>query len=115
MPEPTVETGWFACEGGSIIEMDLPLPEAIAQRVEKGAITQVANADGDPLPADNIPGAPINADTDTAKDMAALYTPPPPSASKAAWVGYAVKHGGMTTDAADALTKQDLVDQFGRK
>lgn len=114
MPESPKETGWFACEGGSIIEMDLPLPEAIAQRVEKGAITQVANADGDPLPDETAPGAPLNDDTDTSKDMTALYTPPPPSASKAAWVGYAVKHGGMTGDAAEACTKQDLVDRFGR-
>lgn len=50
-----VETGWFRTESGTVMEMDLPLPEGIAQRVAKGAIVQVANADGDPLPAADEP------------------------------------------------------------
>lgn len=49
-------TGWFRTEGGSILEMDLPLPEPIAQRVARGEIQRVANADGgtwvDPETAD---------------------------------------------------------------
>jgi hypothetical protein len=90
--------------------MDLPLPEPIAQRVEKRAIVQVANADGDPLPE----GGGLVHDDGTAKDLTALYAPPAKGASKAAWVGYAVQHGGMTPDGADALTKQDLIDRFGR-
>lgn len=44
------ETGWFRTESGVILEMDLPLPEPIAQRVHRGEIVQVANADGDPMP-----------------------------------------------------------------
>lgn len=43
------ETGWYRTEGGSVLEMDHPLPEGIAQRVAKGDIRRVANAAGDPL------------------------------------------------------------------
>ncbi len=102
-------TGWFLTEGGSIYEMDLPLPEPIAQRVEKGDIIRVANADGDPYEGE-IP-APETNDL----DRAAIYAPPATSASKAAWVAHAVRHGGMTQDGADSLTKQDLIDKFGGK
>jgi chromosome segregation ATPase len=35
------ETGWFRTEGGAVLEMDLPLPEAIAQRVAKKEIVRV--------------------------------------------------------------------------
>lgn len=101
------ETGFFLGEGGSIIEMDLPLAEGIAQRVEKGAIVRVANADGDPYEPPESPQG------DSALDQVAMYAPPQPSASKAAWVGYAVRHGGMTAEGADALTKNDLVERYG--
>lgn len=40
------ETGWFRTESGTVMEMDLPLPEGIAQRVDKGEIVRVAGADG---------------------------------------------------------------------
>lgn len=103
----TADTGWFQCEGGSIVEMDLPLPEGIAQRVEKGAIVRVANAEGDPYEAPESPRG------DGTLDQVAMYAPPQPSASKAAWVGYAVRHGGMNPEAADAMTKNDLIDKFG--
>ncbi len=106
--ETTPETGWFRCEGGSVIEMDLPLPEAIAQRVEKRAIVRVANADGEPFEErDPATGTP---DDGTAQDLTAMFSPPANSASKSVWVGWAVEHLGMTVDAADALTKQDLID-----
>ncbi|GAA0969780.1 hypothetical protein GCM10009555_017530 [Acrocarpospora macrocephala] len=102
--KPRPETGWFLTEGGSIIEMDLPLPEGIAQRVLKGAITRVANADGDPYEE------PVSPDGTGDLDRVAMYAPPPPSASKAAWVGYAVRHHGLNPDAADGMTKNDLID-----
>ena len=101
------ETGFFLTEGGSVYEMDLPLPEGIALRVLKGAIVRVANADGDPYEE------PVSPHGDSALDQVAMFSPPAPSASKAAWVGYAVRHGGMNPDAADALTKNDLIDKFG--
>lgn len=99
-------TGFFLTEGGSVIEMDLPLPEAIAQRVLKGAIIQVADADGTPLEEPVAPADP------NAVDRVAVMAPPPRDASKAVWVGYAVKFGGMTPDAADAMTKADLIERF---
>lgn len=35
------ETGHFRTESGVVLEMDLPLPEAIAQRVARGDIVRV--------------------------------------------------------------------------
>lgn len=35
------ETGFFRTESGAIVEMDLPLPEPIAQRVARGEIVRV--------------------------------------------------------------------------
>lgn len=102
------ETGWFLTEGGSIIEMDLPLAEGIAQRVEKGAITRVANAKGEPLEAPKRVH-------DTSLDLTSLYAPPAESSNKTAWVMYAVQHGGMTQEGANKLTKADLVKRFGEK
>jgi hypothetical protein len=45
-----VDTGWFRTESGVIIEMDLPLPDGIAQRVSRGEIVRVADAEGAPWP-----------------------------------------------------------------
>jgi hypothetical protein len=42
------ETGWFRTESGTILEMDLPLPDGIAQRVTRGEIIRVANQQGAP-------------------------------------------------------------------
>jgi hypothetical protein len=44
----TVETGWYRCEGGTVVQMDHPLPEGIAQRVSKGEIIRVKDETGDP-------------------------------------------------------------------
>lgn len=41
------ETGWYRTESGVVIEMDHPLPEAIAQRVNRGEIVRVANDKGE--------------------------------------------------------------------
>jgi hypothetical protein len=46
-------------EGGSIIPMDLPLPEDIAQRYDSGALVRV-NADGSPwVDAPPAPAVPV--------------------------------------------------------
>ncbi|WP_405019556.1 hypothetical protein OHV05_24470 [Kitasatospora sp. NBC_00070] len=89
-------------EGGMVIAMDLPLPEEIALRLTKGALTQV-NADGSPLhiastPEPGIPAAPDKA--------------PPQAAPKAEWIGWAVANGA-DPEEAEALTKADLIDQYG--
>ncbi len=44
-------TGLFRGEGGSVIAMDLPLPESIAERVAKGLILRV-DEDGNPWTED---------------------------------------------------------------
>jgi len=85
-------------EGGAVIKMDLPLPEAIEHRLSKGYLQRV-NVDGSPY-------------TD------APTTRPPVNASKADWVGWSVAESGrrgtpITPDAADALTKQDLIEAYG--
>lgn len=86
-------------EGGMVIAMDLPLPEEIALRLTKGALTQV-NADGSPLSVASGPEAPT-------PDKA-----PPQAAPKAEWIGWAVANGADPEDA-EALTKADLIDQYG--
>lgn len=101
------ETGLFLCEGGSVIEMDLPLAEGIAERVTKGYIKQV-NPDGtdytEPVAADDLtPAAPVR---------------PAQAASKAEWVGWAVNHPDesrrMTAEDADALNKNELIERVGK-
>lgn len=89
-------------EGGAVFKLDLPLHETIEDRLSKGHLIRVANADGDPyVPQDGSP------------EVAGLPEERPAlNASKATWVGWAVKNG-MTPDAAEALTKTDLIEKFG--
>jgi hypothetical protein len=86
-------------EGGSIIEMDLPLSEPIADRMAKGYLKQV-NPDGTPWtkPRGDVPGLPTSR--------------PAVTANKAAWVGWAVKQGAKPDDA-EAWTKTDLIEKYG--
>lgn len=87
-------------EGGTVFELDLPLHEAIEDRLLKGYLVRVANADGDTFVegADGIPSLPS--------------TRPALNAPKSEWVGWAAAQG-MAPDDADALTKADLVERFG--
>lgn len=94
----------YVQEGGAgmVIKMDLPLHEAIADRLTRGHLRRVTE-DGSPYvePADQA------------------EQPPPPerpaaSAVKAEWVGYAVRAYGVSPDDAEAMTKQDLIDRYGR-
>jgi hypothetical protein len=82
-------------EGGSIILMSLPLPEAIEDRLHKGYLKRV-NADGSPV-AEAKP-----------------RTRPNVNESKADWVSWAV-HEGANPDDADAATKADLIERYGVK
>lgn len=86
------ESIYIRGEGGSIIKMDLPLPEAIEGRLLRGHLHRV-NENGDP------------------------YTGEPPvrpavNAVKAEWVGWAV-FNGAEPDAAEGATKQDLIEKYG--
>jgi hypothetical protein len=100
------ETGWFRCENGQVLEMDLPLHEGIGHRVAKGEIVRVAGPDGgDYIPDEDAPdpsddpgeGDPIR---------------PAQSAVKADWIDYAVAHGA-DRQQAEAMTKDDLVQKYG--
>jgi hypothetical protein len=85
-------------EGGGVHAMDLPLPEPIQQRLATGQLTRV-NPDGSSYtgPAQEAVAAPP-------------ATRPGKAAPKAEWVGWAVAVHGKTSDEAEAMTKQDLVD-----
>lgn len=107
------ETGFFRGEGGVVIEMDLPLPEVMQDKVTRGTLRRV-NEDGSPV------GVVSEEDTATTGNEGGSDltdgVPPRPAvnASKAEWVGYAVLVGEMAPDEAEAMTKQDLIDRFGK-
>lgn len=93
---------WFRCENGLVLEMDLPLHEGIAQRVEQGLIRRVGGPDGEPYEGepDDAPAPPTKRPADSAR--------------KAEWVAWAVACGA-DPDRAAALPKGDLIDQYGNK
>ena len=95
-------TGHFTEAAGHIVEMDLPLPEHMQDRVTKGYLRRV-NADGTPWREEP------ESDEDGG-DLTEGSSRPPVNASKADWVGYAVRVLGMDPDDAEAATKQDLID-----
>ncbi|MFD6432823.1 hypothetical protein [Streptomyces venezuelae] len=94
-------------EGGQVIEMDLPLPEPIQDRLTKGLIRRV-NADGSPYTGSSPQPA------STSPQGSALTegrTPRPAvNARKAEWVGWAVGVHGMDPEDADAMSKADLME-----
>ncbi|TDD25050.1 hypothetical protein E1287_37600 [Actinomadura sp. KC06] len=100
------ETAYFRGEGGSVFAMDLPLPEVMAEKLVKGYLRRV-NEDGTPY------AEPVENGGEDGE-----VTRPTQSAPKAEWVGYAVRHPDesrrMSPDDAEALTKQDLIDLFGK-
>lgn len=92
------KTGYFLGSGGAVIEMDLPLSELYAEQVTKGYLRRV-NEDGTPYEGD-VPASVTVRPADTAK--------------KAEWVGWAV-HSGAKPDDAEAMTKPDLIDKYGKE
>ncbi|MFC4006636.1 hypothetical protein ACFOY2_05350 [Nonomuraea purpurea] len=93
------ETGWFRGAGGIVWQMDLPLPEVMADQLTKGYLTRV-NQDGSPY---------------AEKSADEPEQPPAANASKAIWVGYAHRVHGVPIDDAEALTKHDLMELYGSK
>lgn len=104
MAESIPEHVFVRGEGGSVFKLDLPLHETIADRLAKGYLTRVANADGDPY----VEGA------ETATVPTPPTAPPKKNDAKTLWVGWAVVNG-MTPDDAEALTKDDLIERFSTK
>lgn len=88
-------------EGGSVFELALPLHEGIADRLTRGHLTRV-NEDGTTFTGDAEPAVP-----------APPTTAPAQSADKATWVGWAVVQGA-TPDDAEAATKADLIEKYGK-
>jgi hypothetical protein len=105
MADEEREIAHFRGEGGQIIGMDLPLDEHMQDKVTKGYLVQV-NEDGSPLLDDTA-----NEGSDLTTGVPAR---PAVNAPKAEWVGFAVRAGGLDPDAAEAMTKQDLIDRFGK-
>jgi hypothetical protein len=100
------EVAHYKGPGGVVWTMALPLDKILAKQERKGILRRV-NPDGTPY-AEPAPPPPAGGGQPPALD------PPAQSAVKAEWVGYAVRAGGLTVDDAEALTKQDLIDRFGR-
>lgn len=100
------ETGYFRGAGNVIWAMDLPLTENMQDQLVKGHLTRV-NEDGslyeEPAPEGEEPVEPE------------VERPPAANATKAQWVGYAVRVHGLSTDDAEALTKNDLMELYGSK
>lgn len=87
------ETWLIRGEGGTVFALDLPLHEAIEQRLQKGYLTRV-NEDG----------------TDYTEGPE--RSRPAVNAAKIEWVSWAV-HKGCKPDDAEALTKTDLIEKYG--
>jgi hypothetical protein len=94
-----VETIHVRGEGGTVIAMDLPLHEAMADRLTRGQLQRV-NPDGTPYTG------PAGADVPGPPDKA-----PAKAAGKGDWVAWAIVCGA-TADDAEALTKADLIDKY---
>lgn len=87
-------------ENGLVHKMDLPLPEHITDRLAKGYLKRV-NEDGSDY------AAPAG-ETDLTTGKPAR---PSTAAPKSEWVGFMVRTYNMAPDAAEAMTKQDLIDK----
>ena len=97
------KTAFFKGEGGSVFEMDLPLPEPLQYQVTRGTLRRC-----------NPDGTGLLAGVDDVEDEVELSAGPPSvRASKNEWVGYAVAQG-MSVDDADAMTKNELIEKFGQ-
>jgi hypothetical protein len=108
----TTEVGYFVGEGGGKpIRMTLPLPKPMQQQLTKGYLRRV-NQDGTPYRQYEPEPSAENTGGDRPPPAA---EPPAESALKAEWVGHAVRAHGLTPDAAEAMTKADLIERFGRK
>lgn len=106
------ETIHIRGEGGHIFAMDLPLPEGIAERYERGLLARVS-ADGSPFAgAPARAAAPSSGQAPAGGSALTDGRPPKPGATarKAEWTAWAVAVHGMDAAAADALTLAELKD-----
>lgn len=99
------ETIYVRGEGGAIFAMDLPLPEAIADRLAKGQIKRV-NRDGSPY-AGTDPVTTRAAEQGSALTEG-LVPRPGARASKDDWVLWAMAVHALPEADAEAMTKAQL-------
>ncbi|MFD4527850.1 hypothetical protein ACFWP7_28750 [Streptomyces sp. NPDC058470] len=93
-------------EGGAIFAMDLPLPESIAERYERGLLVRV-HSDGTPY----HPGPAAPSEDGGGSDLTAGKSPRPGvNASKSEWIAYVVGQGHLSAEDAANLTKADLIE-----
>lgn len=97
-------------EGGGVHALDLPLPEPIAQRLERGLLRRV-NPDGSPYPTGAL-GEEPSAGAEDGGDPAETLPDgrPAQSAPKSEWIGYVVRLGKLSAEDAANYTKADLID-----
>ncbi|WP_046507100.1 hypothetical protein [Streptomyces odonnellii] len=103
------ETIYVRGEGGMVFAMDLPLPESIAERLERGQLVRV-NADGSPYY-----GAPAPAQGSALTE--GIVPRPGARAGKDDWVLWAMAVHALPEDTAQGLTKaqlQELPEQPGQ-
>ncbi|OII64595.1 hypothetical protein BJP40_19845 [Streptomyces sp. CC53] len=103
------ETIYVRGEGGSIIAMDLPLPEGIQQRYDRGQLVRV-NPDGTPY--SSPPAAAPDPDGPAPESGPAPDggDRPAQAAPKAEWIAYVARRGLLSADDAANYTKADLID-----
>ncbi len=109
------DTKWFRGEGGGLHEFAVPLPEVFADQVRSGRLVEVPP----PTPAVKAgpaaaPVADAVADPDET-DAAPLDSVERPARadSKADWIAYAAHVSTMPRADLDAMTKSQLIEQFG--
>ncbi|MCM1976831.1 hypothetical protein [Streptomyces sp. G1] len=93
-------------EGGAVFEMTPSKMSAeLRRRMQLGYLRQV-NADGSPLRAPSAPAAPAGGSALTEGQVPR----PAKSAPKRDWVLYAVTVLGLDPEAAEGMTRQELID-----
>jgi hypothetical protein len=102
-------------EGGTIIEMDLPLPSHIAKRIISGQIQRV-NADGspfvpDPEVADDLGHKPGTIPAPGQIVPGLPTTEPPRNAAQPVWAGWAVVRGA-DPEVANGLSRAELIEKY---
>lgn len=109
------ETIYVRGEGGVIFAMDLPLPEGIAERYERGLITRV-NEDGSPYAGAPAGAAAVPGPESSPGDPDAEAVPvdvagrPAVNAAKSEWIDFVVRKGLLSAEDAANYTKADLID-----
>ncbi|MGW2044643.1 hypothetical protein ACWCPF_05600 [Streptomyces sp. NPDC001858] len=102
------ETIYVRGEGGGIFAMDLPLPEGIQERLDRGAIQRV-NTDGSPYYGAPVAGpAPKAAAVQGSALTEGMVPRPGARAGKDDWVLWAMAVHAIPEADAEAMTKAQL-------